>query len=155
MINQNVYEYIRNLVIGKVDKYEKYTCYTNTNYNYNSNIYDVTCAFGDDSSVLNNYHLNINNALACDIDINSYSYNSSNQLERINCTNKNVNTTIPNYEVIYSNMSDSFPNLLAKEEYISAHDVSYNLDTNCFYLIHLFLAIFLLLFFLCKIFKVR
>lgn len=155
MMNENVYEYTKNLVLGKVDEYEKYTCFTHTNSNYNSNIVDVTCAFGNDNAVLNNYHLNISDALVCDIDTNSYSYNSSNHLERINCYKKNVNISIPNYEVIYSNMGDPFPNLLAKEEYVSTHDVSYNLDTNSFYVIHLFLAIFLLLYFLSKIFRVR
>ncbi len=155
MMSQNVYEYVKNLVIGKVDKYEYYICYTNSNNNYNSNIYDVTCAFSSDKPNLNSYHISVNNALLCDIDTNSYSYNSTNQLERLNCRTSNLNKTINNYETIYTNASDNFPSIISTLEYDKQNNLVYNLDLNYFGLVALFFSIFLCLLFLSKIFRLK
>lgn len=155
MMSQNVYEYVKNLVIGKVDDYEYYICYTNTNNNYNSNIYDVTCSFSSDKPNLNGYYITINNALLCDIDTNSYSYNSTNQLERLNCHNGNLNKTIANYETIYTNINDNFPSLISSLEYDKQNNLVYNLDLNYFGLIALFFSIFLCIYFLSNIFRVK
>ncbi len=155
MINEDTSLYLKNLVLDKSNKYEKYICHTNTSVNYNDNIYDITCVFTDNISSLNHYQTSINTGLVCNIDTNSYYYNSTNKLERIKCLTGSYNKTINNYEVIYTNMSDDFPSLLAKEEYEHMNNVGYNLDLNYFYLIILFLSIFLVIYFLSKIFRIR
>ena len=91
----DTYNYVRNLVLSNLQDNRGYVCYTYTNSDYNQNVYDIYCFFGNDIK-LNNYR--ITGALKrCMLDTNTY-YNNNN-LEQLGCETTS-SSPINTYETI-------------------------------------------------------
>lgn len=157
MFSDLEYTYLKNIIDtyilqGDYTNYIAYT-YTNISGTYSNDYYDFYVILSNSEIIANGYSFTIpGNSLKISVNSKSASRNATNG-ERIVFSEGEHSVSVDPYEFIYSNAKNSiFPNILAKQEYITKtnndHNISYNLDKNEFYMIPVFMGLIIMMLFL-------
>lgn len=153
MFSEVEYTYLSNLINTYVlnGEYTHYLAYTNTDLSstYNYEYPDLYVIFSKEEIIANNNKFTIpEDNIKISINSKSATRNGTNG-NRFAFTESNRAVTVPIYEFIYTNATNSkYADVLAKEEYIVKQDLNYNLDKNEFYIMPSLLSVLIVMLFL-------
>lgn len=121
-------KYMQDLVLNNVNNYDFYVCYSITEKDEAENEFiNYYCNFNNDLTLVNRV-VTSNNGLHCN-------------LQNRSCDNLDLNLTIQNNELLYTNIDGYYPNFLSSRDYVNNNNLAYNLNLNHFYIIALLLAL--------------